>query len=148
MYSCWCLKWKSPRLMRYGIIYLSIWICSLLLKAHSWFYILIHIYLLSFYQYLFKFFHGQFYENSHAIYLTLFFYNFEYQKNGHLLILLSRLARYSYLGTQIDFFFLKSCESFLRKSQFSTITDLVRIEKLPKWHFWTHAWNSKTSEVL
>ena len=83
--------------------------------------------------------------------------------------------------------FLKSCESFLKKSQFSTLTDLnpgfgrpwdmlgfffvndifitlqkksfgqkkfefharvqkwhfARIEKLPKWHFWTHAWNSK-----
>ena len=37
--------------------------------------------------------------------------------------------------------FLRSCESFLRKSQFSTLT--ARIEKLTKWHFWSRAWNSK-----
>ena len=54
--------------------------------------------------------------------ITLFFYNYEYPKKGRLLILLSRLARYSQ-ETKLKRI-LKSCESFLRKSQFSMLTIL------------------------
>ena len=42
--------------------------------------------------------------------------------------------------------FLKYFESYLGKSQFSTLTDLnsgFGVEKLPNWHFLIHAWNSK-----
>ena len=55
---------------------------------------------------------------------TLHFHNNQSSKNKHYLILLSSLTRYSYLGAQIEKKFLRSCKSFVRKSQFSTLTDL------------------------
>ena len=67
---------------------------------------------------------------------TLLFYNYE-SKNGSP----SNLAFQAccvFIGTQIEKDFL-NVVSPLRKSTVSTLTDLNpgRIEKLPKWNFWT-----------